>query len=106
MGLFSKEENYTEQTTGIIMGVSAVKVNNMHLPIAEYEVNEKKYKVRVPYKLACELENQSNDEIRLVRANLNYGNRNIKLQATKIQGYQVTILYNPDKPKKAKVIGY
>lgn len=106
MGLFSKNENYTEQTTGVIVGVSAIKVNNMHLPIAEYEVNGKKYQVRVPYDIALRLEKQSNNKNEMVRANLNFGNNSINLQATKIQGIQVKILYNSDKPNKSKVIDY
>lgn len=104
MGLFSKKENYTERTTGIIVGVSAIEVNKMHLPIAQYEVNGKKYQVRVPYNIAVKLENQSNGKREVVRANHNFGTNSINLQATKIQGCQVTILYNPDKPNKSKVI--
>lgn len=104
MGLFSRKENYTEKTTGIITGVSAVQVNKMHLPLAEYEVNGKKYKVRVPYNIAIKMEKSSESESELIRANLNFGNSHVKLQLTKIQGCQVTILYNPDKPNKAKVI--
>lgn len=104
MGLFSQKENYTEKTTGIIAGVSAVKVNQMHLPIAEYEVNGKRYKVRVPYDIAIKMEKCSECESELIRANLNFGNNPVRLQATKIQGCQVTILYNPNKPNKAKVI--
>ena len=104
MGLFSKKENYTQQTVGIIVGISAVAVNNMHLPIAEYEVNGKKYQVRVPYDIAVKLEKQSNGNSEFVRANLNFGNNSIHLQETKIQGYRVTVAYNPDKPNKAKVI--
>lgn len=106
MGLFSKKENYTEQTIGIIVGVSAVEVNKMHLPIAEYEVNGKKYQVRVPYDIARKMEKQSDSKNKLVRANLNFGSNSINLQATKIQGCQVTILYNSDKPNKSKVIDY
>lgn len=104
MGLFSGSEEYTEQTTGIIAGVSAVKVNNMNLPLAEYEVEGRKYRVRVPYDIAVALEEQSEGESKLVRANLNYGNMNVRLQCTKIQGCKVTVMYNPKKPKKAKVV--
>ncbi|MBD5465755.1 MAG: hypothetical protein HDR22_08050 [Lachnospiraceae bacterium] len=46
MGLFSRSKEYTKQTTGIIVGVSAVKVNNMNLPLAEYEVEGKQYRVK------------------------------------------------------------
>lgn len=104
MGLFSKKENYTEQTVGIIVGVSAIAVNEMHLPLAEYEVNGKKYQVRVPYGIAVKLEKQSNGNSEFVRAHLNWGNKHVHLQETKIQGCQVTVVYNPDKPNKAKVI--
>lgn len=103
MGLFSKKENYTAQTVGIIVGVSAVAVNKMHLPIAEYEVNGRKYQVRVPYDIAVKLEKQSSGKSELVRASLNFGS-NVSLQSTKIQGYQVAIRYNPDKPDKSKVV--
>ncbi len=104
MGLFSRSKEYTEQTTGVIVGVSAVKVNNMNLPLAEYEVEGKQYRVRVPYGIAVKLERQSEGEGKLVRANLNYGNVNVRLQHTKIQGCKVNVLYNPQKPKKAKVV--
>lgn len=46
MGLFGRKLTYSEKTTGTIVGVSAVKVNNMHLPLAEYEVSGEKFQVR------------------------------------------------------------
>lgn len=104
MSFFKKNISYTEQTTGIIMGVSSVKVNMMHLPIAEYVVNGITYKIRVPYEIAIQMERQSGNSNRIVRANLNFGT-NVKGQLTKLQGCKVTIAYSADKPKKAKVIG-
>lgn len=59
MSIFSKGQSASGETTGTIVGVSAVTVNNMHLPVAEYEVNDTKYKVRVPYDIAVRLEAQS-----------------------------------------------
>lgn len=59
MSIFSKRQSASGETTGTIVGVSAVAVNNMHLPVAEYEVNGAKYKVRVPYDIAVRLEAQS-----------------------------------------------
>jgi len=105
MGLFGKKLNYSESTTGIITGVSAVKVNNMHLPLAEYEVNGEKYKVRVPHDIAVVLESQSEGNEMVVRANLNFGNASFKGQLTGIQGRTVQIAYDPAKPEKGKVIG-
>lgn len=104
MSFFNKNISYTEQTTGIITGVSAVKVNMMHLPIAEYVVNGITYKIRVPYEIAIQMERQSNNTNQFVRSNLNFGT-DVKGQMTKLQGCKVTIVYNSEKPKKAKVIG-
>lgn len=104
MGLFSKKQEYTQKTIGTIVGVSAVQVNKMHLPIAEYEINGIKYKVRVPYDIAIKLERESTDKSKMVRANLNVGISDIHMQITKIQGAKVTIVYDPNNPKKSKVI--
>ena len=100
MGLFSKEENYTERTTGVIVGASAVQVNGSNLPLAEYEVDGKKYKVRVPYNIAVKMEKDSDNKGKIVRANLNLA----RFQRMKILGQNVTVLYNPNNPKKSKVI--
>lgn len=103
MGIFKKSSKYTEQTTGIIVGVSSVEVNKMHLPIAEYEVNGIKYQVRVPYDIAVKMEKQSDNQRQFQRANNNFGT-SIRGQITKIQGCEVRVAYNPEKPKAAKVI--
>lgn len=103
MGIFKKSSKYTEQTTGIIVGVSSVEVNKMHLPIAEYEVNGIKYQVRVPYDIAVKMEKQSDNQRQFQRANNNFGT-SIRGQITKIQGCEVKVAYNPEKPKAAKVI--
>lgn len=103
MGLFKKKSNYTAQTTGIIIGVSAIQVNNMHLPIAEYEVNGIKYQVRVPHNIAVKMEKQCDNPAQFIRANYNFGT-NVKGQMTKIQGCHVKVAYDPENPKKAKVI--
>jgi hypothetical protein len=105
MGLFNKNEKYTGETLGTIVGVSAVEVNKMHLPIAEYEVDGKTFQVRVPYDIAAKMEKESVGDKDIVKANLSFGNGNMRLQATKIQGCKVKVVYNPDKPSKAKVVG-
>ena len=105
MGLFGKKLNYTEKCIGVINGISAVKVNNMHLPLVEYVVNGEAYKVRMPYDMAVAMESEQNNATEIVRANLNFGNH-IKAQMTGIQGRKVQIAYDPAKPHKGKVIGY
>ena len=102
MNLFSKKANYTAQTMGIIIGVSAVSVNKMHLPLAEYEVSGIKYQIRVPYDIAVKMEKQCENSDILVRANNNFGT-SVRVQMTKIQGCKVKVVYDPDNPKKAKV---
>ncbi len=105
MGLFGKKLNYSEKTVGVISGVSAVKVNNMHLPIAEYVVNGKTYKIRVPHEMAEVMESECEDKRKVVRANLNFGT-DVRAQLTGIQGRKVQIVFDPAKPDKGKVIGY
>lgn len=105
MGLFGKKLNYTEQTVGIINGVSAVQVNKMHLPLAEYTVGGEVYKVRVPHDMAVVMESECASGQQIVRANLNFGNH-VKAQMTGIQGRKVQIAYDPAKPEKGKVVGY
>lgn len=103
MSLFRKKANYTAQTIGTVVGVSAVTVNKMHLPLAEYEVSGIKYQIRIPYNIAVEMEKQSKNSDQFVRANNNFGT-NVRLQMTKIQGCEVKVVYDPDNPKKAKVM--
>lgn len=103
MGLFKKSQKLTAQTTGVIIGVSAVCVNKKHLPLAEYEVDGIKYKVRVPFDITVKMERQSEDLPRFVGTNVNFGT-NIVGQITKLQGCKVKILYDPKKPQKAEVI--
>lgn len=105
MGLFGQKLTYSEKTKGVIVGVSAVKVNGMRLPLAEYEVNGEKYQVRVPYDIAVVMETESKGEKKIVRANKNFGNSVIRAQVTGIQGCEVHIAYDPSKPNKGKVIG-
>lgn len=102
MNLFGKKANYTAQTMGIITGVSAVSVNKMHLPLAEYEVSGIKYQIRVPYDIAVKMEKQCENSDIFVRANNNFGT-SVRVQMTKIQGCEVKVVYDPDNPKKAKV---
>lgn len=103
MGLFGKKANYTAQTTGIIVGVSSVSVNKMHLPLAKYEVGDIEYQVRVPYDIAVKMEKQCDNSNQFVRASNNFGT-NVRVQMTKIQGCKVKVIYDPNNPKKAKVI--
>lgn len=103
MSLLGKKANYTAQTTGIIIGVSSVSVNKMHLPLAKYEVGGIKYQIRVPYDIAVKMENQCYDSNRFIRANNNFGT-SVRIQMTKIQGCEVKVIYDPNNPKKAKVI--
>lgn len=112
MGLFNifdnfgtkkKTEKFTAMTTGVIVGVSAIQVNKMHLPLVEYEVNGVRYQVRLSYAIAKRMEKASTSNAQIVRANLNYGT-NFKGQLTKIQGSQVKVLYNPENPEEAVVV--
>ena len=104
-----KSVRWTDNANGwkdrINMSVSAVKVNNMHLPLAEYVVNGETYKVRVPYEIAVVMESEQNNEAEIVRANFNFGTH-IKAQLTGIQGRKVQISYDPTKPHKGYVTGY
>lgn len=102
--MFGRKLTYSGKTTGFIVGVSAVKVNSMHLPLAEYEVDGKKYHVRVPYNIAVLMEAKGGNK-KFVWANMNFGNSVIKGQMTGIQGSAVQIVYDPSKPKRGKVIG-
>lgn len=103
MGLFKKTQNLTAQTTGVIIGVSAVCVNKKHLPLAEYEVYGIKYKVRVPYDIAVKMERESENPSRFSATNVNFGTK-IVGQITKLQGCKVKVIYDPKKPESAKVI--
>ena len=98
-----KKNACTAMTTGMVVGVSAVQVNKMHLPIVEYEVKNEKYQIRMAYQLAKKLEKESIVEREVVRASLNYGN-NLKAQVTKLQGMEVKVSYNPENPKEAVVV--
>ena len=105
MCFFGKKLNYTQTTVGVIKGVSAVRINYMHLPLAEYVVDGCAYQVRVPYDIAVFMENQSQAEPMYVRANMNYGSSSYCGELTRIQGRQVQIVYDPAKPQKGKVVG-
>ncbi len=106
MGFFNKStsqnkmQKYTAMTTGVIVGVSAVRVNSIHLPLAEYQVNGVKYKLRVPYEIAKKLSQASTAKTQVVNVNFNFAS----LQVTNLQGTRVKILYNPNKPKDAIVV--
>lgn len=101
MGLFGKKLNYTAQCIGVINGVSAIEVNKMHLPLAEYFVDGKMYRVRVPHDIAAAMESESSGGVKIVGIDNNFG----KGQMTRIQGRKVRIVYDPSKPKKGKVVG-
>ena len=103
MGLFGKSQKLTAQTTGVIIGVSAVCVNKKHLPLAEYEVDGIKYKVRVPFDIAVKMERQSEDLSRFSGTYVNFGTH-IVGQITKLQGCKVKVIYDPAKPKSARVV--
>lgn len=103
VGVLKNTEKCTAMTTGTIVGVSSIQVNKMHLPLAEYEVNGEKYQVRVAYPVAKKMEKESDADLKLVRANLNYG-LNYKGQITKIHGAQVKVAYNPENPEEAVVV--
>ena len=112
MGLFNifdnfgtkkKTEKFTAMTTGVIVGVSAVQVNKMHLPLAEYEVNGVKYQVRVSYAVARNMGEESSSDPQIIRANMNFGTT-FKGQLTRIYGAQVKVMYNPDNPGEAVVV--
>lgn len=122
-----KKPNYTAETIGIITKPSAVRVNNVNLPLAEYEVNGETYNVRVPYNLACEMEikakqeagyqntikdsiramkdafvNNNEGDAKIVRNNLNKG-LNFEGQLMFTVGKKVIVKYDPERPKKAIV---
>ena len=123
-----KKPNYSVETIGTISGVSAIKVNNLQLPLAEYEVDGIKYKVRVPYDIAWPMElkarenagyqnnikdtframkdaiaNQNKGDAKIVREHLNVGT-NFEGQLMFTMGKKVVVKYDPEKPKKAIVI--
>lgn len=104
MGIFKKTKKLTAQTDGIINGVSAVCVNKKHLPLAEYEVDGVKYKIRVPFDIAAEMERRSEEHSQFATTYVNFGT-NIIGQVTKLQGCRVKVIYDPTNPKKARVIG-
>lgn len=97
-----KETEYTGRTTGTITGVSAVQVNNRHLPLVDYYVDSVKYTIRMPYKMAVEMEKASQNEGGIVRANRNFGT-SFSGQYTKLIGAAVPVCYDPKKPKNAKI---
>lgn len=122
-----KKPNYSVETIGTITGASAVQVNNNSLPLAEYIVNGQTYKVRVPYKLACEMElkareaagyeanikdsiramkdavaNHNEGDAKVVRRNLNWGTA-LEGQLMFTIGKKVVVKYDPEKPNKAIV---
>ena len=106
MGFFNKSINqnkmqkYTAMTEGVIVGVSSFRVNSIHLPLAEYQVNGVKYKLRVPYEIAKKMSQASTAKNQVVNVNLNFAS----FQVTNLQGTKVKILYNPNKPKDAIVV--
>ncbi|MEE1009926.1 MAG: hypothetical protein UH963_12385 [Agathobacter sp.] len=106
MGLFGPKLNYSAATTGTIVGMLAVKVNNRHLPIAEYFVDGVRYEVRVPHDIVVSMEKASTGERQVVRANLNFGNTSFNGQVTGIMGCTVQVAYDPSKPQKGKVVGF
>ena len=106
MGLFGPKLNYSAATTGTIVGMLAVKVNNRHLPIAEYFVDGVRYEVRVPHDIAVSMEKASTGERQVVRANLNFGNASFNGQVTGIMGCTVQVAYDPSTPQKGKVVGF
>lgn len=104
MGLFGKSERLTAITAGTIVGVSAVKVNGAYLPLAEYEVGGVKYRIRVPHGIAKQMESECDNAARFACANASFGT-SVRGQMTRLIGCSVKIMYDPEKPKNAKVIG-
>ena len=124
-----KKPNYTNETIGTITKPSAIKVNGIQLPLAEYEVNGQKYNVRVPSELARSMELKAKAEagyednikgsIKAVKdaiASNNSGDvkvlRNNNSFGTTFEGTimftvgkKVIVKYDPEKPKKAIVTG-
>ena len=100
VGVKKKTEKFTELTTGVVVGVSSVQVNSIHLPLVEYEVNGKKYKIRMAYDIAKRMEQSSMSNPQVVGVNHNF----LHAKLTKIQGAKVKVLYNPDNPKEAIVV--
>ncbi len=122
-----KKPNYSCTTIGTITKPSAVKINNMNLPLVEYEVEGQKYTTRVPFELAKEMElkaraaagyqdnltdsiraakdaimNQNSGDAKIVRNNLSFG-LNFEGQIMFTVGKKVVVNYDPEKPKKAIV---
>ncbi len=124
-----KKPNYTSETVGTITKPSAVMVNGIQLPLAEYEVNGQKYNVRVPSELARSMELKAKEaagyednlkgSIKAVKdaiANNNSGDvqvlRNNNSFGTTFEGTimftvgkKVVVKYDPENPKKAIVTG-
>lgn len=98
-----KENEYTGHTTGTVTGLSAVSVNDRHLPLVDYYVNGEKYTIRMPYKMTVEMEKKCRNGGSIVRANMGFGTY-FSGQYTKLMGMTVPVAYDPKKPKKGKVI--
>ena len=103
MGLFKKSQKLTDKTTEVIIGVSAVCVIKNLLPLAEYEVDGIKYKVRVPFDIAVKMEHYSEELPSFWGTYVDFGT-NIVGQITKLQDCRVKVIYDPTKPKSASVV--
>lgn len=100
---FKKKENtMTAMTTGQVTGVSAVQVNNRHLPLVDYYVNGAKYTVLMPVDIMKQLEQAAENPAQVVRANMNFGT-SFSGQKTKLMGMNVPVYYDPTNPKKGEI---
>lgn len=103
VGTKKKTEKFTASTTGIIIGLSSIKVNNKYLPLAEYVVNNNTYQIRVSYAIAKKMEKESKADYKIIEAKASNA-LNFKGQVTKLQGATVKIIYNPENPEESLVV--
>ncbi len=125
-----KKPNYSVETIGTITRPSAVQINGINLPLAEYEVAGQKYEVRVPSELARAMELKAKQEagyednlkgsfqalkdsfssnnpsgVQVLRNNNSFGTNSFEGTIMFTVGKKVVVKYDPEKPKKAIVTG-
>ena len=123
----NKEKRCSEKTIGKIIRYSTASYNNVHLPVVEYYVNDKRYTVVGPkFKLITQkkISNFLSNKESIINSNLTnkeklpnslkyktYSNGIINIKKIPlydlypINGY-ATVYYNPLKPKESYVERY
>lgn len=119
-----KAERCTTHTTGMIIRYSSVNYAGVHIPLVEYLVNEKRYKIAGPKFTGCVVKRVStpfNSAKAVNKSNLTtreelpktlrvtiYKNSVASVEYTALSDLypvhsQVDVYYNPDKPRDAFV---